>query len=184
MTARGRGVEVDVRDRQAPLRARYRSAPETAMVVDHASIASDDLHDPLHGQVRAGSSAMADITFAVHGAIGGLHDAPVPGDLLCAALASCQESSLRMVANVYRVRIESLSVEVHAEVDVRGTLGMDPKVPVGFQNIRVVARLRVAPDTPPQRLHQLCRAAERACVVLQTLRAGVPVALTLDSRSG
>jgi uncharacterized OsmC-like protein len=181
MTApRATKAEVDVRERQAPLRARYRALPEQAMVVDHASIVSADLGDPLHGRVRTGSSSVADIAFAVHQAIGGLHDAPVPGDLLCAALASCQESSLRMVANVYGVVLEELSVEVHAHVDVRGTLGMNPAVPVGFQAIGVHVRLRAAPGTPPARLRQCCRAAERACVVLQTLRSGVPVDLVLD----
>lgn len=181
MTAPQDGAGVDVRGRQAPLRAHYRAAPQEAMVVDQASIQSADLRDPLHGRVRTGSSAVADVAFAVHHAIGGLHDAPVPGDLLCAALASCQESSLRMVANVYGIVIEELSVRVQARVDVRGTLGMDPAVPVGFQAIGVQVRLRAAPGTPPERLRQCCRAAERACVVLQTLRSGVPVDLVLDS---
>ena len=181
MTARPEGLEVDVRNRQAPLRARYRSLPDSASVVDHASITSTALHDPLHGTVRAGSTAVAEIAFAVHHAIGGLHDAPVPGDLLCAALASCQESSLRMVANVYGIVIEELSVQVHARVDVRGTLGMNRAVPVGFQSIDVQVLLRAAEGTSSARLRQCCRAAERACVVLQTLRSGIPVHLVLDS---
>ncbi len=184
MTLHTQTPTTDVRARQAPLRERYRQQPAAALVVDHASIVSENLHDPLHGQVRAGSTAQADIGFAVHHAIGGLHDAPVPGDLLCAALASCQESSLRMVANVYGVQITALSVQVDAEVDVRGTLGMSPKVPVAFQALRVAVRLRFAPDTPAQRIQQVCRAAERACVVLQTLRAGVPVTLTLEESGG
>jgi uncharacterized OsmC-like protein len=180
MKATSTSRPTDVRSRQAPLRTRYRQDPRAAVVVDHAVIEADALHDPLHGQVIAGSTATSAIEFAVHGAIGGLHDRPVPGDLLCAALASCQESSLRMVANVFGVRIESLSVQVHAEVDVRGTLGMAPGVPVGFQSIRIDVSLRVAADTAPRLLRQLCKTAERACVVLQTLRAGVPVAVAID----
>jgi uncharacterized OsmC-like protein len=171
---------VDVRARQAPLRARYRRNPAAALVVDRAVVHSEGLHDPLHGRVRAGSTAQADIDFAVHRAIGGGQQAPVPGDLLCAALASCQESALRMVANAYGVVIEALSVQVDATVDVRGTLGMDPAVPVAFQAMRVAVQLRVAADTPPQRLRHMCRAAERACVVLQTLRHGVEVTVALD----
>jgi uncharacterized OsmC-like protein len=180
------GAVADVRALQAPLRARYRQAPETAWIVDEARTSGERLHDPLHGRVRAGApvgTGGADIDFAVHDVLGGLHDAPVPGDLLCAALASCQESSLRMVANVYGVVIESLSVQVQAEVDVRGTLGMDPKVPVAFQAMRVKVQLRAAPGTPPERVQQMCKAAERSCVVMQTLRSGVAVSLTLEDGS-
>lgn len=171
---------VDVRARQAPLRARYRQDPASALVVDRAVVRSQGLADPLHGRVRAGSTALADIDFAVHRAIGGLQQAPVPGDLLCAALASCQESALRMVANAYGVVIEALSVQVDATVDVRGTLGMDATVPVAFQVMRVAVQLRAAAGTPPRRLRHMCRAAERACVVLQTLRRGVEVSVLVD----
>ncbi len=170
-----------VRELQAPLRSIYREAAERAWVVDHASIESRDLQDPFHGRVRFGSASTAEAAYAVHGALGGPHDAPVPGDLLCAALASCQESSVRMVSNVFGVRITALKVEVQAGVDVRGTLGMDPKVPVAFQWFRVDVHIRVASGTAAGRLAQVIKAAERSCVVLQTLRLGVPVNVTFDA---
>lgn len=170
-----------VRERQAPLRDIYRQDAARAWIVDHASIESRDLHDPFHGQVRFGSVSTGETGFAVHGALGGPHDGPVPGDLLCAALASCQESSLRMVADVFGVRLVQLKVEVRAGVDVRGTLGMDPRVPVAFQWFQVDARLRAHPDTRPERLTQVIKAAERACVVLQTLRLAVPVEIRFDT---
>ncbi|MBV5331716.1 OsmC family protein, partial [bacterium] len=69
----------------------------------------------------------------VHSALGGVHDAPTPGDLLCAALAACQDSSIRMVANILGVELEHLQVKVTAQVDVRGALAMSQEVPVGFQ---------------------------------------------------
>lgn len=170
-----------VRERQAPLRGIYRKSAARAWVVDHAGIESGDLHDPFHGRVRFGSVSTAEAVYAVHGALGGTHDAPVPGDLLCAALASCQESSMRMVSNVFGVALTALKVDVQAGVDVRGTLGMDPKVPVGFQWFRVDVRVRAGAGTPPDRLKQVIKAAERSCVVLQTLRLGVPVIVTCDA---
>lgn len=170
-----------VRERQASLRGIYREAPAKAWVVDHACIESRDLQDPFHGTVRFGSVSTAEATYAVHGALGGTHDGPVPGDLLCAALASCQESSVRMVSNVFGVRLTALKVDVQAGVDVRGTLGMDPNVPVGFQWFRVDVRVRVGNGTPPDRLKQVVKAAERSCVVLQTLRRGVPVTVMFDA---
>jgi uncharacterized OsmC-like protein len=169
-----------VRERQGPLRSEYRSDPARAWVVDRAVIESRDLHDPFHGDVRFGSSATGDAHYAVHHAIGGPHDRGVPGDLLCAALAACQESSLRMVADVYGIELTELKIEVQAGVDVRGTLGMDPKVPVAFQGMQIAVRLRAAPGTDPDRLKLLFKSAERACVVLQTLRSGVPVTVEFD----
>lgn len=177
----GDPAPVDVRARQAALRARYREDPSAAAVVDQASASGQRLHDPLHGRVRIGGHAATDFDYAVHHALGGPHDAPVPGDLLCAALASCQESSLRMAASAYGVRLEALSVRVRGEVDLRGTLGMDARVPVAFQALHVEVCLRAAAGTPPQRLQQLCRAAERVCVVLQTLRSGVPVSMSMQA---
>jgi uncharacterized OsmC-like protein len=138
------------------------------------------MHSPMRGRVHFGSHATGQLDFGVHQAIGGTHEGPVPGDLLCAALASCQESSLRMVAAVLGVQLLELRVRVRGQVDVRGTLG-DPLVPVAFQSFQVFVRLRAAADTQPQRLRQLCRAAERSCVVLQTLRTGAPIAVDLDA---
>jgi uncharacterized OsmC-like protein len=167
----------DVRQKQAPLRARYRESAESAWIVDRADCDAADLADPVHGTVRFGTASVARLNYAVHEALGGPHDAPTPGDLLCAALASCQESSLRMVAHAYGVELTRLQVQVHAGADVRGTLGMDRQVPVGFQTMRVQVQLEAAPGTDAARLRRMLLAAERACVVLHTLRSGVAVEL-------
>ena len=170
----------NVRALQAPLRTGYVQNPSDAAVTDLAWTEGGDNADPMSGSVHFGSHATAQLDYGVHRAIGGTHIAPVPGDLLCAALASCQESSLRMVANVLGVRLLELRVEVRAVVDVRGTLGMNAQVPVGFQSMHVSVRLRPAPETQPARLRQMLRAAERACVVLQTLRDGVSTTVDID----
>jgi uncharacterized OsmC-like protein len=170
----------DVRALQVPLRSAYAQDPERATVFDIAWTEGGDSGNPMSGGVHFGSHAISRVEYGVHRAIGGTHAAPVPGDLLCAALASCQESSLRMVANVLGVSLLELRVEVRAMVDVRGTLGMSDLIPVAFQSMHVSVVLRPAPHTHPLRLRQMIRAAERACVVLQTLRAGVPVTLELD----
>ena len=117
----------------------------------------------------------------VHGAIGGMHDAPMPGDILCAALAACQDSAVRMVANLLDIDLEFISVEVTGGgVDVRGTMAIDKQVPVGFQSRRCVARLRAKEGTKPERLEKLRLAAEHCCVVQQTLRNPSRVETTFD----
>jgi uncharacterized OsmC-like protein len=65
--------------------------------------------------------------------------------MLCAALAACLDSTIRIIADHLDVTLSSLEVGVTAEVDVRGTLLMDRKVPGGFQNyvgpsLSVIAR--------------------------------------------
>ena len=136
--------------------------------------------DPLHTWVEVGAKHSMTLPVAVHHAVGGLSDLPVPGDILCAALAACTDSSMRVVANAFGVRLQSLSVEVRGEVDVRGALCVDPEVPVRFQHFHVQLSLRAAPGTDASRVERLVAGAERSCVVLQTLRAAVPVTMEYD----
>jgi uncharacterized OsmC-like protein len=81
----------------------------------------------------------------IHHAVGGYHDAPNPGDLLCAALASCLDSTLRIIAARLGVRLVALEVDVTADVDVRGTLMLDRAVPVGLRaGVPVQTSLEIA----------------------------------------
>jgi uncharacterized OsmC-like protein len=52
---------------------------------------------------------------------------------------------------------------------------MDREVPVGFSSIRCESRVRVKDDGRPERARRLLENAERYCVVLNTLRNGLPV---------
>lgn len=164
-----------VRALQAPLRLAYANAPPQDAVIDLAWTEGADNANPMSGRVHFGSHPASSVEYGVYRAIGYTHAAPVPGDLLCTALASCQESSLRMVAKVLGVRQVKLRVDVRATVDVHGTQGISALLPVGSQSIQANVSLQPAPDTHPLRVSQLIFAAERACVVLQTLRAGVPI---------
>ena len=113
--------------------------------------------------------------FSIHHAVGGYHDGPNPGDLLCAALAACLDSTIRIIANLLGVILTSLEVDVSADVDARGTLTVDRAVPVGFQMMRCHVTLQAAEGTNPKLMEKLLAAAEYSCVTLQTLRSGVSV---------
>ena len=158
-----------VQDNQAPLRSRYKETPELAMVTDHARTCGSDPADPFHSTVEPMDGCGVSVPVGVHQAVGGLHDAPTPGDLLCGALAACQDSAVRMVANRLGVEIIALEVRVTAQVDVRGALGMEAEVPVGFQSMTCDIDLKVREDTPAKLLASLQLAAQRCCVVQQTL---------------
>jgi uncharacterized OsmC-like protein len=170
------GARTFVGDRQDPLRELYRTKPAAARITDRArSVLGAEL-DPFHGRVVAGTrGGEAVLSIGVHEAVGGYHDDPNPGDMLCAALASCLDSTIRMIANRLGVRLTRLEVDVTADVDVRGALMVDSDTRVGFTAMRCDVDLRTADGTPPDLEKALMSSAEHCCIVLNTLRGGVPV---------
>ncbi|MEL0587009.1 MAG: OsmC family protein [Candidatus Thiodiazotropha sp. (ex. Lucinoma kazani)] len=164
-----------VRNAQAPLRKKYTSDPKTAKIVDSAKTFFVAKDDPFHSSVEPMPGCGVVLPVGVHRALGGHHDAPTPGDILCAALSACQDSTIRMIANILGVELESLEVSVEADIDVRGTMMVDKQVPVGFQAMHCNVRLHVKQGTDPQLIERLKAAAEYSCVVLQTLRSPPPI---------
>lgn len=172
---------VNVRARQNPLRERYKEVPEEALITDRARTTGGVETDPFHGSLVPGSQEYGIVwPFSIHSAVGGFHDGPNPGDLLCAALAACLDSAIRMIASHLGISLTFLEVDVTADVDVRGTLTVDRTVPVGFQTMRCHVTLQAAEGTNPRLMEKLVAAAEYSCVTLQTLRAGVAVETTFS----
>jgi uncharacterized OsmC-like protein len=168
-------MQTSVYSVQKPLKAKYKDSPGAAMVTDHAKTSGKVASDPFHSNVEPMDGCGVVVPVGVHAAVGGLHDAPTPGDLLCAALAACQDSAVRMVANILGVELTHLEVTVTAAADVRGAMAMDATVPVGFQSMTCEVNLKVKEGTPPDLLKKLQVAAERCCVVQQTLKSPPPV---------
>src|SRR5262245_43179662 len=114
-----------------------------------------DTADPYRGTVRIGLKGR-ELAFALDDAVGGPHDAPAPapGELVCAALAACLDSTIRLVAARMRIALSRLVVLVTGDVDGRGTLG-EEEVPVGFQSIRLEVQLQPAPGTSARAADEL-----------------------------
>ncbi len=166
---------------QKPLREKYQQQPESAIVIDHAKTSGPAASDPFHSRVEPMDGCGVSIPVGVHAALGGEHEAPTPGDLLCAALAACQDSAIRMVANLLKIELLELEVCVTATVDVRGTMAMDKAVPVGFQAMTCDVRMQVLEGTPARMVERLQAAAQQCCVVQQTLKSPPPVKTTFSS---
>ncbi|HKJ91621.1 MAG TPA: OsmC family protein [Longimicrobiales bacterium] len=176
-----RQAKYDVTARQEPLRERYRHSPGDALITDRGRTVAGALDDALHAWAVPGSQDYGvEWELGIHAAVGGLHDGPNPGDLLCLALASCMDSVIRMIANRHGVVIERLEVDVTGDVDVRGTLWVTQDVRVGFQRMRCMIHLETADGTDPELVQRLLAASERSCVNLDTLREGVEVAVDYD----
>ena len=167
-------TKIDVRERQAPLRERYRSQPESAQIRLRVRSGSSDLNDPLHCAILPDAAPNAAWRSGAHTAVGGTGEVPCSGDLLLGALAACQETTVRMVAASMGIALQSLEVEVEADWDPRGTLAMGD-YPIGLKAIRCTTRVTVPQDVNGERAERLLRSAEKYCVVLNTLRHGVPV---------
>src|SRR3989449_11666638 len=168
-------TNVNVRELQAPIRARYKMEPQAAQIRLRVRSGPSDLSDPLRCAVVPESAPTVSWASGAHRAVGGTGDVPCSGDVLLGALAACQETTLRMVAANMGIELESLEVEIEADWDARGTLAMDD-YPIGLTAIRCKTRVTVPHDVRGERAERLLRSAEKYCVVLNTLRNGVPVA--------
>jgi uncharacterized OsmC-like protein len=69
---------------------------------------------------------------------------------------------------------------VRGWVDLRGAMGINPDVPVGYQTLQCTIRMQVAADADAERVRQMLIEAERSCIVLATLRRAVPVYLRVE----
>ena len=86
-----------------------------------------------------------------------------------------------MLADHLDIRLESLEVRADAECDVRGCLLIERKVPVGFQRMQCRVRLQPNDDVEEEALQMLLTAEENSCVVMQTLRSGVPIHTQIEA---
>ena len=145
---------------QEPLKARYREAPEAAVVTLRAR---GDLGVGITCSVATGR-AIAEA--GLHPASGGDGSLLCSGDMLLEALAACAGVTLRAVATSLEIPVEG-AVHVEGDLDFRGTLAVDRDAPVGFREIRV--RFELETDADAEQLDTLVRLTERYCVVYQTL---------------
>src|SRR5918911_2372156 len=168
-------TSINLRELQAPIKARYTDDPGAARITLRVKSSASDLADPLHCAISPEAAPDVIWRSGAHPGVGGVGDVPCSGDLLLGALAACQEVTIRMVAAAMGIELEELEVEASGDLDLRGTLGMDREVPVGFSSIRCETRVTVKDDGRPERAQRLLENAERYCVVLNTLRHGVSV---------
>lgn len=65
-----------------------------------------------------------------------------PQMVLMAAVNACMLNTYVAAASVMGVQLEHLEVECSGELDLRGFLGIDERVPAGYQSVDVVFRVR------------------------------------------
>ena len=171
-----------VHQRHLVLNEKYLKDSTTAWITDSAEVIGINLHDPFRTSVSINNKMKVPFKIGVHNAVGGDHDFPNPGDLLCASLASCFESTIRLISNKLGIELIETKINATAQVDVRGTLMFDKSVPVEFQSMHIDA-LIIAKNTTEKLLHQLIEGAKRSCIVYQTIKKGTPITLKSDVKT-
>ncbi len=151
----------ELRNLQAPLKARYQQEPAAALITLEAE-----------GRIGDGITCKVDTgrTIAeagLHPATGGDGQALCSGDMLLEALVACAGVTLNAVATAIGVELRDAKIRAEGDLDFRGTLGVERDAPVGFRQIRLSFELDT--DAEAEQLASLMKLTERYCVVFQTL---------------
>ena len=112
-------------------------------------------------------------------ALGGGGIAPNPVEYALASLGSCQAITYRFWAEHLGVSLDTLTVRVEGDLDIRGLFGFDDDVRPGFTAVRV-AVTATGPETA-QRYQELAAAVDEHCPVLDLFRNPVPVDRTITA---
>lgn len=110
-------------------------------------------------------------------ALGGGDAGPNPIELLLAALGACQEITYRAYATALGIDLDSVSVKLSGDIDLRGFFGVDDKVRAGFQAIH--GEVHIKSRASASDLARLQAAVDAHCPVLDMLSTPVPVTLEL-----
>lgn len=151
----------ELRERQDPLKERYREEPTAAVVTLRADGSLADTE--VSCSVQTGRAL---VEAGLHPATGGSGTLACSGDMLLQALVACAGVTLRSVATNRGIEVTG-TVHAEGDLDFRGTLGVDRSAPVGFRSIRLSFELESAASA--EDLDALIATTERYCVVFQTL---------------
>lgn len=102
---------------------------------------------------------------------GGTASAVGPGDLLRASLSACLAMGYRAWGARLGVELAGVEVDVTAEFDARGQLGLADDVAVGWQ--RLLIDVRIASNAPAAELYRVVEHANRLSPMLANLSPAI-----------
>jgi uncharacterized OsmC-like protein len=147
---------------QAPLKQKYRDAPDSARIIARAEAVLNP------SQIAAQLPGPGLRVAGLHRAAGGTGTQACSADMLLEALVACAAVTLMAVATSMGCALTGGRVLAQGIWDARGTLGVDKTAPVGLQDIEITFELDGDLDDPAR--HRLVQLTERYCVILATLR--------------
>lgn len=165
----------ELKNLQAPLKEQYKQDPAQALITLKAS---GTLGSDVSCKVDTGKKI---VEAGLHPATGGSGMLACSGDMLLESLVACAGVTLSAVATAIGITIHEGAVHAEGDLDFRGTLGVSKEANVGFVAIRLGFDLKT--DEPQEKIDTLLKLTERYCVVLQTLRGGVPIDASVNYSS-
>jgi uncharacterized OsmC-like protein len=108
---------------------------------------------------------------------GGSASAPTPGDLMRASLGACLAMSYRGWAARLGLELAAVEVDVTAEYDARGQLGLADDVAIGWQ--RLLIEVRVESAAPAAEVRRVVELADRLSPMLANLSPAIERVHTL-----
>src|SRR5213594_893288 len=108
----------ELRSIQAPLKERYRQAPEAAVITLRAQ---GRLGEGVSCKIETGKAL---VVAGLHPATGGSGLGACSGDMLLEALVACAGVTLNAVATSLGITLTDANVHAEGHLDFRGTLGL------------------------------------------------------------
>ena len=106
-------------------------------------------------------------------AFGGGDEAMSPADVVLVAMGTCQEIMYAALASTVDIQLDECKVDVTADLDLKGLMGMDPDVPPGLLSMDYQVYLKS--PASDEELKKLVDVVERQCPLLDTLTRDIKV---------
>ncbi len=127
------------------------------------------------GQEDASRSCSFEFTNGEPPVLLGDNEGANPVEFLLHALAGCVTTTFVLHAMARGITIHELSTELKGDIDLRGLLGLDDGVPVGYERIEI--RMHVKADCPEKEIDELVAYAAQHSPVYNTISRPVPVVI-------
>jgi uncharacterized OsmC-like protein len=117
------------------------------------------------------------VPFELHGdeppALLGENHGPSATEAALHALAACLNTTFIYHAAARGVEVEDLRIELEAELDLRGLLGLSGEVRNGYSKIELTFHVKA--NAPEDTCRELCELAKKHSPVYDMLSHGVPI---------
>lgn len=109
----------------------------------------------------------------------GSDTAPNAVEAVLGSIGSCLAVGFVYNAAARGIKIRSLNFSIEGDIDLHGFLGLSESIRPGFQNISICYRINS--DAPREKIEELCDHVQRTSPVLDIIRNGLPVSITLEN---
>lgn len=108
----------------------------------------------------------------------GADNAPLPVELVLAALASCLTGGIGNIASARGVELTSVESRIEGEMDAQGILGLSDEVRNGYEKIKIDFTIRG--NAPEEKLRQIVEQSRARSAVFDIITNKTPVELTIN----